>query len=173
MTSARASITTFGTCALACAVAALSAPAVAQSMKPGLWEITQKMQSGTGQMEQSMAQMRQEMANMPPEQRKMIQDMMAKQGVAMGAGDGSAVSVKVCMTREMAERNDVPTQARGDCKTESSPRSGNAMKLKFTCTKPPSSGEGQVSFVSDGAYTMKMTVNTDIQGKPETITMDG
>lgn len=146
--------------------------ASAQSIKPGLWEINNRMQTGSGQMEQSMAQMQQQMAGMPPEQRKMMQDMMAKQGVSMGAGGPGGMSVKVCMTREMVERNDIPAQ-QGDCKHVTSPRSGNTMQMSFTCTNPPSSGEGTVTFVSPEAYTMKMTVQTVLQGKAEKMNMDG
>ena len=91
--------------------------ASAQSIKPGLWEINNRMQTGSGQMEQSMAQMQQQMASMPPEQRKMMQDMMAKQGVSMGAGGPGGMSLKVCMTREMVERNDIPGTAEATANT--------------------------------------------------------
>ncbi len=139
----------------------------AQTLKPGLWEIRQQMQSGSGQMEQSMAQMQQQMAGMPPEQRKMMEDMMARQGMNAGG-----TTLKVCMTREMVERNEMPAQQQGDCTTTSSPRTGNTMKIAFTCTKPPSRGEGQISFVSPEAYTMKMTTHSTARGKTETMAMD-
>ncbi len=143
----------------------------AQTMKPGLWEINNKMHTSGGQMEQGMAQMQQQMASMPPEQRKMMQDMMARQGVSTGAGGAAAMAVKVCMTKEMAERNEIPAQQDG-CKHTASPRSGNTMKMSFICTDPPSSGDGQVTFASSEAYTMKMTMNTVVQGKPEKVNMD-
>jgi len=47
------------------------------------------------------------------------------------------------------------------------------MKMAFTCTNPPSSGEGEVTFSSPDAYSMKMVVNTTIQGRAEKINMDG
>ena len=146
--------------------------AQAQTMKPGLWEISQKMQSGSGEMEKAMADMQKQLAAMPPEQRKMMQDVMAKQGANMGAGGAGPINVKVCMTREMVERNEVAQQD-GDCKSSYAPRVGNTMKISFVCTKPPSSGEGQVTFVGSDAYTSKMTVNTTANGKGEKITMDG
>ena len=155
-------------------IALIAAPfcASAQTMKPGLWEFSNKMQTGSGQMEKDMARMQQEMASMPPEQRKMMQDMMAKQGVGMGAGGPGAMTFKICMTKEMAERNDVASQ-QGDCKHTNSPRSGNTMKTSFTCTNPPSSGEGTITFLSPEAYTMRMTMNTVMQGKSEKMNMDG
>jgi hypothetical protein len=75
------------------------------------------------------------------------------------------------MTKEMVERNEIPVQ-QGDCKTTQSPRSGNSMKFSFSCTQPPSSGEGEVTFVSPQAYTSKVTVNTTASGKAERMTMD-
>jgi hypothetical protein len=140
-------------------------------MKPGLWQISSSMQAGGGEMAHAMAQLKQEMASMAPEERKMMQDMMAKQGVSMGSGGDATTSVKVCMTREMAEHDEIPAQ-QGDCKQTISPRSGNTMKFAFTCPNPPSSGEGQVSFASSEAYTMKMVVTTAVEGKPEKVNMD-
>jgi len=152
------------------ALTALSFGAVGQTLKPGLWEVHNKMTSASGAMEKSMADMQKQMASMPPEQRKMMEDMMAKQGVGMGAG-GSGMSAKVCLTKEMVDRNDVATP-QGDCQQTSSSRTGNTMKFAFVCTKPPSSGEGQMTVVSPEAYTMKMTVNSTAKGKPETMNMD-
>jgi len=142
----------------------------AQTMKPGLWEINNKMRAD-GKMGQDMAKMQETMANMPPEQRKMMQDMMAKQGVAIGKGGPGTIAAKVCMTREMVERNEIPAEKDG-CKQKASPRSGNTMKISFTCTNPPSSGDGQITFVSPEAYTMNMTMNTVVEGKPQKVNMD-
>ncbi len=155
----------------ACLLSALALNTHAQSMKPGLWEMQTKIQSGSGEMEGAMAEMQQQMAAMSPEQRKMMQDMMSKQGVTMGGGGPGGMSVKVCMTQEMIDRNEIPTQ-QGDCKSTLSPRSGNKMKFAFQCTKPPSSGEGEVTFISPTAYTSKTTVNTTASGKSERMTME-
>lgn len=147
-------------------------PANAQSMKPGLWEVTSKM-GGNPEMDKAMAQMQQQMASMPPEQRKMMEDMLAKQGVGgMGASAGG-FSTRMCITKEMADRNQMPVQQQGDCKTTISDKTATGMKMAFTCTNPPSSGEGQFSFTSDSAYSMKMKVNSNVQGKAQTTTMDG
>ena len=156
----------------AAAIAAMACGASAQSLKPGLWEITNKLQSSNPQMDQQMAMAQQQMANMPPEQRKMAEEMMARQGVKLGAGGPGGMSMKICMTREMAERNEIPSQ-RGDCKTTMLPRSGNTMKMSFACANPPSSGEGEYTFSGSDAYSMKMTVNTQVQGKPEKMNMAG
>ncbi len=158
---------------LACAFSAN-----AQTMKPGLWEISQKMKFGSAEMNDAMAGVQEQLAKMPPEQRKQIQEMMAKRGANIdlvaptGAGSPGAVTLKTCMTQEMIDRNELPAAQNG-CTSTRSPRIGNTMKVSFACTKPPSSGEGQVTFTSSDAYSMKMTITSTVKGKPEKLDMDG
>ena len=154
--------------AVALAVVALSVQA--QTMKPGLWESTSKM-GGSPEMAQAMAKMQQQMASMSPEQRKMMEEMMSKQGVAMGTS-GSGMVAKMCITKEMAERGDLPAQQQGNCTSTTSDKTSRGMSMKFTCTNPPSSGEGQLTFSGDSAYTMKMKINSSAQGAPKTMTID-
>ena len=136
------------------------AGASAQSMKPGLWEITNNVQSGGKDMTAAMAQMEKQIAAMPPEQRKMMQDMMAKQGVQMGAGGAGGMRIKMCLTQEMVDRNAVAPQQQGNCTHTTSPRVGGTMKYSFQCTQPVSSGQGEVTFTSPEAYSMKMTMTS-------------
>ncbi len=157
-------------CATALVLAAAST-AHAQSMKPGLWEVNNKM-GGSPEMDKAMAQMQQQMASMSPAQRKQMEDMMAKQGMSMGGAANGGMVMKMCMTKEMAERNEVPMQQQGNCTTTTSDKTATGMKMKFTCTNPPSSGEGQMTFSGDSAYTMKMKINSSGQGGPKTMTMD-
>ncbi|MDB5966096.1 MAG: hypothetical protein JWQ72_2596 [Polaromonas sp.] len=153
------------TLALACASAG------AQAMKPGLWEINSKL-GGSPEMDKAMAQMQQQLASMPPAQRKQMEDMMARQGVGMSAGANGGMAAKMCLTKEMADRQQMPMQQQGNCTTSTSDKTASGMKMKFTCTNPPSSGEGQFTFTGDSAYTMKMTVNSSAQGAPRTTTID-
>lgn len=144
--------------------------ASAQHMKPGLWEIATQMQ-GSGQTGEAMAKAQKQMESMPPEQRKMMQDMMAKQGVQMGGpAAGGGMTIKVCMTQEMVDRNEVGRQQPG-CTHTYGQRSGNTMKFSYACTQPPSSGEGQVTFTSPEAYSMKMTSTSTVRGNPEKMDM--
>jgi len=100
----------------------IATPAAAQTMKPGLWEITNKM-GGSGEsgakMAAAMEQMQKQMASMSPEQRKQMKKMMAQQGVNMAPGAAAGgMAVRVCITKEMAARNETPAQTQGDCKQE-------------------------------------------------------
>jgi hypothetical protein len=141
-------------------------------LKPGLWVISNTMKSASGEMEKAAAEMQAQMADMPPEQRKMMEGMMAKQGVKMGAGAPGAMSVKTCLSPEMVERNEFPAQ-QGNCKSTSQPRAGNVVKMSFTCSDPASSGEGVYTFVGPEAFTSKMVIRSAARGKAETMNMDG
>jgi Protein of unknown function (DUF3617) len=55
----------------------LSSAASAQTIQPGLWESTSKMQGGSGEMGKAMAQSQEKMANMSPEQRKAMAQAMS------------------------------------------------------------------------------------------------
>jgi hypothetical protein len=156
---------------LSCTLLLLSggAQAQAQTLQPGLWDMQTTMQ-GSAEMNQAMAEMHKQLAAMPPAQRQQMQDMMARQGVAIQPGTGGGMRVQICMTKEMVERDQIPTQD-GQCKTQFSPRTGNTMKMRFTCTAPPSDGEGEVRFISPQAYSTRMTVNSQRGGKRETVTM--
>jgi hypothetical protein len=152
--------------------ATLCAGASAQNLKPGLWEVTNKMKSSSGDMEKSQAQMRAKIEKMPPEKRKQMEEIMAQHGMQMGSGAPGAMTSRMCMSKEMAERNEMPMQ-HGDCKTTKQERKGNTMTFAFACTNPTSSGEGVYTFMSPEAYAFKMTMNTSVHGKPETMAMDG
>ena len=156
---------------VAFAAAAFSAGASAQNLKPGLWQVANRMQGGSMDMERATQQMEQQMAKMKPEQRKMMEEMLAKQGIKTGPGGLSMASAQTCMTKEMVERNQVPAQ-QGDCRTTQQQLSGNTVKIAYTCTKPPSSGEGTLIIHSPEAYTMKMAINSKAGGKANTVHMD-
>jgi Protein of unknown function (DUF3617) len=142
----------------------------AQSMQPGLWNMQNKV-GGNPEMDQAMAQMQKQLASMPPAQRKQMEAMMGKSGVNIG--QGGAISVKACITPEMASRMDLPSQNQGDCKTTIVSRSASQMKMNFVCTQPPSNGEGVYTFSGDKAYSMKMVIHSTQNGKPHSMTVEG
>jgi hypothetical protein len=147
----------------------------AQTAKPGLWESSSKMTSSSGEMAKAMEQMQKQMASMPPEQRKKMEEMMAKQGGAAGLRYDAASGVttaKVCLTQDMLDQNKMPMQTRGDCKHSNSGRTGNTMKFSFSCATPPSSGEGITTFTGNDSYHSKVTIVSESRGKPETMTIE-
>jgi hypothetical protein len=147
-----------------------SASAFAQTQAPGLWAVQSKM-GGNPEMDKAMAEMQKQLASMPPAQRKQMEAMMGKNG--MGVAPGGGFSLKVCITPEMAARAEMPSQTEGNCTSTITSRSASALKMKFVCTNPSSSGEGTYTFNGDKAYTMKMVMQSVRNGKPESMTIDG
>src|SRR5690606_20378235 len=151
----------------AAVLAAAASAASAQAVKPGLWEINNKMNNQ--QIDQAMAEMRKQMASMQPEQRKQMEAAMAQSGVKMAPGcAGGGMAVRMCMTKEMIAQDEVPMH-QSDCKVTRQQKSGNTIKMAFTCTNPPSSGEGEHTMVGAEAYRSKMTVRSVVAGKTETM----
>jgi hypothetical protein len=156
----------------ACAIgAALALPAGAQNMKPGLWELSNKVSSSDGQMQAAMAEMQKQLASMSPEQRQAMQQMMARNGVQMKVGAGGALTSRMCMTKEMIQRKEFPVQE-GDCTQKVTPMGANKMKIAFSCTRPPASGEGEMTLDSDTSYRARMHVKGTDGGRQQIVDMD-
>ena len=155
---------------VATALAACAISASAQTMKPGLWEVTSKM-GGNPELQQAMAGLEKQMAAMPPAQRKQMQDMLDKQGVSLSTAAGGGMVTRACIIKEMIDRGQLATQQQGNC-TTTNDKTANGYKMKYTCTNPASTGEGVFTFTGGSAYKMNMTMNAAHQGKPQTTTME-
>jgi len=158
---------------LASLVAALGAalPATAQTIKPGLWAMSNKMTSSDPALGQAMSAMQEHMANMSPEQRQQMQNMMQQHGVQLDISAGGALQTKICMTREMAERKEFPVQ-QGDCRQTYSRQSPTRGHIAFTCTKPRVSGEGDVTADNDTSYRAHMKIRSEEEGRNQVVDMD-
>lgn len=158
--------------ALAGAATLAAAPACAQDIKAGLWEMNSKVQSNGGKMEQAMAMMQKQMATMTPEQRKMMEGMLAKQGMNVASMNGNSAVVKMCVSKEMAAQSQMPMQTVGSCTQTRGPLVGNTMRVSIACTQPSANGEGVVTFSNSGAFTSTMRMSTLMAGKTETASID-
>ena len=153
----------------ASALALVTLHAAAQTQVPGLWEHSFKMKSQDAETDKALADMQKQMAAMAPEQRKQIEQMMASRGMSMGA---QGTVLKVCVTKEDVARKAEP-QFREGCTQQVVQRTASSMKVKFECTQPqPMSGEGEMSFTSDKAYTGKSTVMSQANGKAQQMTIE-
>ena len=146
-------------------------PAGAQTMKPGLWELSNKVSSQDGQMQSAMAMMQKQLATMAPDQRQAMQQMLERNGVQMNIGAGGALTTRICMTKEMIQRKEFPV-AEGDCKQKVTQQSASRMKIAFSCTKPPTSGEGELTLDSDTSYRAKMHIKGMQGGQQQDVDMD-
>ena len=158
------------TAALALLAGMAGGASAQQRMRPGLWEHSVNMKSQSGQMEAAMAEMQKSLASMPPEQRKQMEQMMAQQGVGMGP---KGQTVKVCITKEQADLDNIPQQE--GCTQKVQRVDASTMKVAFSCKggqgQPPSSGEGTITMQGPTAYTGQFRFKTQNQGKPEQIDM--
>ncbi|HEY1091887.1 MAG TPA: DUF3617 domain-containing protein [Burkholderiaceae bacterium] len=137
-------------------------PAPAQAIKPGLWEIKQQTQldpKRQAQMDQAQAAI----ANLPPEQKKMMEQMMAQRGVQLDGISGGGVTLKVCISKEQAEKNMAPVaaQVKGKCQSNTQ-RNGNLIHTRFTCTDPATEGDTEVTLNGGSSFSSKTRI---IRGK--------
>lgn len=108
-----------------------------------------------------------QLKNLPPEQRAMMEQVLAKQGVTV-AGNG----VRSCLTQEQVNSDNIPLQdPKSGCRQEITERNGNVWKFRFSC--PKAQGAGQAQFLSDREFLTKVngTFNasgTQQQGSMET-----
>lgn len=145
---------------LTMAMAVLSTSVAAQTaMKPGLWEMRtiKHVMDGRDMMAQmaaAQAQMQQMMANMPSGQKKQMEAMMGRQGA-------SAPNVhRICVSAEMAEREQPVVVADSKCEPSNVSRSGNRMTYQIDCVAQGTTmtGKGESVFAGDTvAGKMDMT----------------
>lgn len=154
------------------ALAGYAAPAAAvDKVKPGLWEIAIDFPDNP-ELAQAQKEMLDELKKLPPEQRKMFEQMMGGQtGVQLGAGAGH--SSRVCLSREMAKRDELPFDDKGDCTMSDKKRSGNTMRFTFTCKNPPQTGEAVYTLHSAEHYTVQLTGTVQERGRTEKMRMTG
>lgn len=155
------------------ALATLAAlQASAQAIKPGLWELTNKVKTGNAQTDQAMSMALKQLANLPPEQRAQMEAMMKQNGVSMpkAGGDGGIV-LTTCVTPEMAAKKELPMNQKGKCTSKSDPVAGG-MNISFSCTEPASSGTGTLRFNGDSSYVMNMNVSSEAGGKPQNVQVE-
>lgn len=157
--------------ASACAALAAALPAGAQTMRPGLWSLTNNVSSSDPQLQQAMSAVQEHMANMTPEQRQQLQGMLRQNGVQLDVGTGGALQTKMCLTREMAERKEFPVQ-QGDCRQTFTQQSSTRGHVAFSCTRPKVSGEGDLIADSDTSYRAQVKVRSTEGGHNQTVDMN-
>ena len=172
----------------------LSAPAAAQDIKPGLYQVTSKM-GGDNKVSEMMTQQKDALAKMTPQQRQQVSNMSshmskmmegmtpeqrAKMKEMMGDKAGllesmqsmqmtynadGTTSMKMCVTKDMIDQRNLTGQ-HGDCKHSTGKMSGGVMKIGYTCANPPSTGTGEVRMTGPNSFTTNLTmVSTDPANK--------
>jgi hypothetical protein len=146
--------------------------AQAQTIKPGLWEMNNQVKTGNAQTDQALAMAMKQLGNMPPEQRAQMAAMMAQNGVSMPTqGSDGGMLLTACVTPEMAAKKEIPLNQKGKC-TSQQDQVPNGLNIAFSCTDPASSGQGQIRFNGDSAYTMTMHVTNATGAGPQKATIE-
>jgi len=161
----------FAVVAAASLSAACMGAAHGAALKPGLWEMTSKVAAANPETMQALALAQQQMATLPPDQRRAVDQMLAQHGVKMELAEGGGVKVNFCLTKEQAENPRLPAGQPGQCSTTQTPVPGG-MNVAFKCSKPQSSGTGQVIYDGDSGYSMRMNVDSTVQGQVQHMTVE-
>lgn len=123
--------------------------ACAEQIRPGLWEFTGNLQNN-GQAMPDMQQMLGQLQNLSPEQRQIMEQMLAKQGVKLGGA-----GVQVCLSEAQAKARDIPLQdPESGCTHEITERGADVWKFRFTC--PDGQGEGETRFEGETAFSTQV-----------------
>lgn len=157
--------------AAACALLLATTAALANpTVTPGLWENRMTMKSSDPRLEKQLAEAQRAMASMPPDQRKMMEQMMAQQGMAMPGMSGGALSMRVCISPEQAARQELP--APGDkCTHRITARTATSLKFVVECPAEQMRGEGETVFTSPKAYDGRFRMQRSRGGASETMDM--
>jgi hypothetical protein len=119
----------------------------AERMKPGLWLITIKSDAMKNKPQMSPQQM----------------EEMRKRGVNVKQMQDGITETKVCMTKEMVERDRPPMgKNQKDCHMDNFERSGNTYSAKMVCDGPNMQGTVMVKGVHSGLENYSWT--SDFKG---------
>ncbi|MBE7373300.1 DUF3617 domain-containing protein [Pseudomonas lopnurensis] len=120
-------------------------PAQAQPILPGLWEFRSGDIQMDGQQMPGTDEMLAQMQNLPADQRRVMEEMLAAQGVQLG-GKG----VRICLSEEQVASGDLPFQDDPACSQEITERSDSLWKFRFAC--PGARGQGETRFISSREF---------------------
>ena len=122
--------------------------------RPGLWEMTIRSDA---------------MKNMPkisPEQ----MEQMRRMGINMPQMQGNGMVTKVCISREMAERDELPAMAQREagCQVRNMQRNAGGYSMDIVCDGPVMKGEGKAkgSFSGDSSFTSTYDFKGSMHGQP-------
>lgn len=119
----------------------LDAAHAAGKMKPGLWEMSVKSDAMKA------------MPKMSPEQ----MDQMKKMGINMPMMEDGIIKTKVCISKEMAERDPstVTHQNHSNCTPKNVVQNGNEYSMDLVCDGPELKGMGMIKGNFNGSDTVR------------------
>jgi len=128
----------------------------ALNLKPGLWELSSKMEAD-GKGIDPQASLAKAMAKMPPEKRKQMEAMMAKSGLGVASNGARRVCFTEAMFKDPGSFSTSPEQRR--CETKIKQQSSTSMEMEFSC-KDGASGVGTWKTPTSESFTSHMEFKT-------------
>lgn len=126
----------------------------AEHMKPGLWQMTVK------------SDMMKSMPKIPPEQI----EQMRKMGIQVPDFQDGGMTTKVCISKEMAERNEAPEMNRKEagCEAKNFQRSGSSYSVDIVCDGPEMKGQGHAkgNYNGNQSFTSTYDFKGTAHGQP-------
>ena len=123
-------------------------------IKPGLWEVT--LQSSS-------------MKNMPKISPEQI-EQMRKMGIDMAQLQTGAIVNKICITKDMAERESLPqmNHKESGCEMKNQKRTSDGYTMDMICNGAQMKGKGssKTVFASDKSFSTTSEFNGTMQGMP-------
>jgi hypothetical protein len=138
---------------LALSLTALLPAHASGNVKAGLWEVTT----------QSAA-----LQNMPKVSPEQI-EQMRKMGVDISQLQSGAIISKLCITKEMAQRDQLPQmeQAQRGCKLGNTQHTSNGYTTDIVCAGPEMKGKGvtKVTFASNQSFSASSEFSGTVNGQ--------
>lgn len=127
-------------------------PVQATQLLPGLWEFSSDKLEVDGMAMPGMADMLEQMNDLPPEQRAMMEDMLAAQGIALGEG-----GVRMCLSEAQVSSRELPFQNQPGCTQQVDEQTDDVWRFRFEC--PDAKGQGESRLIS--AREVTSTIETE------------
>lgn len=129
------------------------AASAATQMKPGLWEMTMKSDAMKN------------MPQIPPEQ----MEQMRKMGVNIPQMQNGGIVSKVCITRQMAESEEMPGMDKSlGCQSKNYQRNPGSYSVDIVCDGPDMKGTGRLKgrFANDRSFSSTYSFKGSMHGQP-------
>lgn len=128
---------------LSAAALLLAASAVqAEEMLPGLWEFASDDIEVDGMQMPGVEEMVEQMKNLPPDERGVMEEMLAAQGVQLGAR-----GMRICLSEAQVQSRKLPFQDEPGCSQEITEQTDSLWAFTFQC--PDARGKGKTRLISE------------------------
>ncbi|MCQ4322185.1 DUF3617 domain-containing protein [Stutzerimonas stutzeri] len=128
---------------LSAAALLLAALAVqAEEMLPGLWEFASDDIEVDGMQMPGVEEMVEQMKNLPPDERGVMEEMLAAQGVQLGAR-----GMRICLSEAQVKSRKLPFQDEPGCSQEITEQTDSLWAFTFQC--PDAKGKGETRLISE------------------------